>query len=72
MTLDTYLHRNRISGAEFARKLKVSASAVSYWRRGGKPKLKMVEKIIKITDGKVRGKDLRSELERLTKDAQDK
>jgi transcriptional regulator with XRE-family HTH domain len=58
MRLDDYLVRKGISTADFARAIGVTYHAVYYWRRGETvPGTKQMQKILELTEGKVRPND---------------
>jgi len=60
MTLRKYLSDNKLTMADFSIMLGVTRQAVyNYVNNKRTPKAKLAQKIIKLTDGKVRMKDLK-------------
>ena len=64
MKLTTYLKRQRITLAEFARRIRMSAASVSRIARGRQwPRYGTLTRIEDATDGAVRERDLRVNVE---------
>lgn len=58
MKLREYLRQHGIRPEDFAKRLKVSKSAVAMWSRGDRmPRLAALQKITKATDGAVTAND---------------
>lgn len=58
MTLDEYLHTNRIKDTRFAQLVGVSSATVGRWRKGEVPgSMETMRKIAEATDGAVMPND---------------